>query len=145
MELITYTEAMDILGGKIDTIRHAVSRGDLTRAGRQKRNIYLIKEQVELFKGRKLSRESLNGANKALWYKYEQEASQSQALGAAVVDDEMLMQRIKQALLEQQAEQAEQEAERARQRAIKAREEKERFHEGHPFLMRVKARDLVRA
>lgn len=154
MELIFYDKAAQIIGCTEGSLRHAVSRGELTRAARKGRFLCLIREQVELFKGRRISYNSLSPEDKALWRKYadqvntiESQSQSSQARDVAVLDQDTLMQVVKQALLEQQAEQAEKEAEEARQRAIKAREqsEKERFHEGHPFLLRVKARDLVRA
>ena len=101
MELITYNEALDVLErGKIDTIRHAVSRGDLTRAGRQKRNIFLIKEQVELFKGRKISRESLNPSDRIKWERYANEVHKAQASGTTI--DEEAVRRIAQESYSQQ-------------------------------------------
>lgn len=75
MELIFYSEAANLLGVKLDTLKHAVSRGELTKAGHDGRNVCLIKEQVMLFKGRRLSKSSLNTAKMLEWQRYA-EASQ---------------------------------------------------------------------
>lgn len=78
MELIYYTEAAALLGVKLDTLKHAVSRGELTKAAHHGRNVCLIKEQVMLFKGRRLSHDTLKPADKALWHSYAKEAVHDQ-------------------------------------------------------------------
>lgn len=134
MELITYTEALNVLGCKIDTLRHAVSRGDLTRAGRQQRNTYLLKEQVELFSGRQISRQSLSPADKAKWERCKREAIKLQTPGGAPVDEEAINRMIEQKVRSQFLQQ---EAARLRKEEETARQKRERLEQENPFLMAV--------
>jgi hypothetical protein len=85
MKLISYTEAAQILGIKLDTLYQAVepSRGVLTKAGRRGSNGLLCEEQVRLFLGdnprtgrkKRLSLNALTIEERALWQKYANEAS----------------------------------------------------------------------
>lgn len=70
MTPITYREAVDILGIVEGSLHHAVSRGVLTRLPREGVYQRLAKEQVELFKGKRLSLSALNDKERRLWQKY---------------------------------------------------------------------------
>lgn len=77
MQLITYDEAIKILSISSGTLKHAINeRRVLTKAGRNGRNMLLIKEQVMLFTGvnpntgnkKRLSFEALTPAEKQQWH-----------------------------------------------------------------------------
>lgn len=71
---IYYDEAAKIIGVTVDSLKQAVSRGELTRAGYKGHYQTVVKEQVELFKGRRISYKSLSESDKVLWHKYAQGA-----------------------------------------------------------------------
>jgi excisionase family DNA binding protein len=98
MELIFYDEAAKILAVSIDTLKQAVSRGELTRAGMQGNRQRLIKEQVNIFTGvnprtgrkKRLSRDALTEYERALWHRYEQETLTPSMPARAIVDEETI-------------------------------------------------------
>ncbi len=97
MELIFYDKAVEILGVSIDTLKHAVMRGDLTTAGTQGNRQRLIREQVMLFYGinprtgnkKRISYNSLSEQEQALWNRYAREA-QHIPLSVTPVDEEAI-------------------------------------------------------
>ena len=64
---ITYLEAERMLGVASGTVRIAVSRGVLTLLPRQGVKQKLSREQVLLFKGKRLSLSSLDDNERKLW------------------------------------------------------------------------------
>lgn len=90
MELIQYPEAASILSVKMNTINQAIERGVLTRAGRNGRNMLLLKEQVMLFTGnnvhtgnpKRLSLASLSSSEYKQWQRLQTEAFASFAASA---------------------------------------------------------------
>jgi hypothetical protein len=68
MTPINYEEASNLLGISVGTLKHAIGRGALTRLPRQGVNQLLMKEQVELFKGKRLSLSSLSNEARARWH-----------------------------------------------------------------------------
>jgi hypothetical protein len=76
---IDYKQAADLLGVSIGNIRTAASRGMFTKLPVTNQKQHLIKEQVELFQGKKQIRKgALSREEAALWHKYDQLAAQSQ-------------------------------------------------------------------
>ncbi len=90
MELIFYDEAARIIGVTVGSLKHAVSRGELTRAGHQGHNQRLIREQVMLFEGRHISRKSLNPTDKEIWQRCANEASQGLPIETSGLDEEAI-------------------------------------------------------
>jgi hypothetical protein len=74
LEQITYKEAADILGKHIVTIRDAVSHGVLTQVPSTKQKKYVIRKQVELFKGKRLWHSALNHDERKQWETYRDTA-----------------------------------------------------------------------
>jgi hypothetical protein len=76
MEKITYKDAAALLGITIDSLRHGIMRGTLSRTtdGRT-RYAKLIKEQVELFKGKCLAFKVLTDEEKQIWQWYDEQAA----------------------------------------------------------------------
>ncbi len=72
---ITYKQASEILGIPVDTLKHAVGRGMLTPLPRQGLERHLISEQVELFKGKRISLATLTKEQKEVWKKYREIAT----------------------------------------------------------------------
>ena len=66
-EKMTYEEAADYLGKQIGTITHAVTRGVLTPLREKGRKAFLPRQQVELFKGKRLSKEALSKSELETW------------------------------------------------------------------------------
>lgn len=72
MEQITYKHASEILNVVYGTIKQAVTRGNLTRVAERDKQTYLIKEQVDLFKGKnRISIRALNTEELEQWTKYK--------------------------------------------------------------------------
>lgn len=72
---INYTDLAELLGVDLNTLRHAVSRGVLTRLPKQGLVQPLIKEQGMLFQGKKrLSLASLKTHEREQWEAYAQRA-----------------------------------------------------------------------
>lgn len=67
MTPIKYNDAADLLGVDVGTLRHAVTRGALTRLPRRGQIQPIIREQAMLFKGKRLSLNSLNESARAEW------------------------------------------------------------------------------
>ena len=67
---IGYQEAAEILDISIHTVRQAAVYNVLTRLPRKGLEQRLIKEQVELFKDKKLSLEALNTDELRIWLEY---------------------------------------------------------------------------
>lgn len=75
MRLIFYEDAAYLLSIEVDTLKHAIKRGVLTRAGRQGRKMCLFEDQVRLFVGvnprtghkKRLSFEALTPDEKHQW------------------------------------------------------------------------------
>lgn len=133
MELIFYPEASTITGATVGSVAHAVSRGDLTRAGRNGRKLCLIREQVELFRGRHISYDALTEKDKAIWQRCAQEGAR--LMGATTINEEAINRMIEQKV---KAQFVQQEVARLKQEEDRAREKRERFEEEYrPFLMAV--------
>lgn len=78
MGKITYKQACEVLGVEMVTIHKAVAKGLLTRCAHHTRTAMLLQEQVELFKGKRLSERSLTLQEKELWDKYKAMAEGSE-------------------------------------------------------------------
>ena len=76
METVFYDEAAELLGISVDAIRHSVSgkRKALTVLPRQGQKQRLVKEQVMLFKGKRLSLSALSMQERKTWERYASEA-----------------------------------------------------------------------
>lgn len=70
MEPIYYDEAIELLDISMDTLRHGVTRRVLTPLPRQGQRQRLMKEQVLLFKGKRLSLAALSPDERQVWAKY---------------------------------------------------------------------------
>lgn len=81
MEAIYYDEAAALLGITSSALRHSVSgeRKALTLLPRQGQKQRLIKEQVLLFKGKRLSLTTLNPQERQKWYEYAAMATTEQS------------------------------------------------------------------
>ncbi len=144
MEPIFYDKAAEILGVTVGTLAHAVSRGELTRAGMQGSKQRLIKEQVLLFTGinprtghkKRISYDALSEKEQALWHRYANELNSSTSTTPAPPDfDKLINEKIREELARLElARIEEQKREIARQ--------EERFHKANPFL---KERNLIPA
>lgn len=64
---ISDKEAAKLLGVSYGAIRQSVARGDLTRVPMAGRIQHVAKEQVMLFRGKKMLRSSLNGNERKAW------------------------------------------------------------------------------
>ena len=82
MQTISYKQAQDILGVKYVTIKDAVLYGRLTKCAGVTGSL-LLREQVELFKNKKISPNSLNLEERALWEEYKKIAENADLLKAA--------------------------------------------------------------
>ena len=67
---IGYQEAAEILDISIHTVRQAAVYNALTRLPRKGNEQKLIKEQVELFKGKRISLDSLDTDELRIWLEY---------------------------------------------------------------------------
>lgn len=83
MQTISYKQAQDILGVKYVTIKDAVLYGRLTKCAGVTGSL-LLKEQVELFRNKKISPNSLNLEERALWEEYKKIAENADLLKAAI-------------------------------------------------------------
>ena len=77
MNQITYKQACELLDVSIDTIKHAVKDGKLTRCADNLKRAVLLQEQVELFKGKRISERSLSLEERELWKQYKRIAESS--------------------------------------------------------------------
>ena len=82
MQTISYKQAQEILGVKYVTIKDAVLYGRLTKCAGVTGSL-LLKEQVELFKNKKISPNSLTLEEKTLWDEYKKIAENADLLKAA--------------------------------------------------------------
>jgi len=76
---IKYEEASNLLGVASGSLRHAVRRGVLTQLPREGVYQHVIKEQVELFRGKWLSLSSLDAKERAIWQALHDEVYPSPA------------------------------------------------------------------
>lgn len=144
MKLIFYDEAAKILEVSVDTLAHAVSRGELTKAGLQGNRRQLIEEQVILFTGinprtgnkKRISLAALSPAERQAWQHYADEASKGYTVTAPVVDEEAIREMVRHELSRQRFEEIQQNATRKEAEALAAREERARFLKANPFLQR---------
>lgn len=83
MQTITYRQAADLLEVKYATIKNAVLYGKLTRCATPAGEASLLKEQVELFKSKRISTKSLNLEEKNLWQEYKKIAENTELLALA--------------------------------------------------------------
>ena len=83
MQTISYKQACEILGVKYVTIKDAVLYGRLTKCAGTSGSL-LLKEQVQLFRGKKISVSSLTLEEKQLWEKYKKTAENAELLKAAI-------------------------------------------------------------
>lgn len=67
MEQITYKQACDLLGVKYVTVKDAVLYGRLTRCAYPEKQAMLLKKQVELFKGKRISDRALSLEDRQKW------------------------------------------------------------------------------
>lgn len=73
MTPVTYSDLTELLSVDLGTLRHAVSRGVLTRLPKQGLVQPFIKEQAMLFRGKKrLSLNSLNASERVEWARFAQ-------------------------------------------------------------------------
>lgn len=79
MQTITYKQAADLLKVKYATIKNSVLYGKLTRCAIPG-EAALLREQVELFKGKRISTKSLNLEEKSLWQEYKKIAENTELL-----------------------------------------------------------------
>lgn len=80
MQKITYLQAADLLGVKYATIKNAVLHKKLTRCTSRTSEAMLLKEQVELFKNKRISEKALNLEEKAMWDQYKEIAENPELL-----------------------------------------------------------------
>lgn len=83
LQKITYKHAAEILEVKYATIKNAVLYRKLTRCVSPVNETLLLREQVELFKGKRISEKALNLEEKALWDQYKKIAENTNLLEAA--------------------------------------------------------------
>ena len=72
---VTYEEAAMQLDVSKETIKQAIVRKVLTPLPKEGRLRYLMRGQVELFRGKRLSLSSLRGDDRKLWEKYREHAT----------------------------------------------------------------------
>jgi hypothetical protein len=80
MEQITYKQACEILNVKYVTIKDAVLYGKLTRCVYPEKQAMLLKAQVELFKGKRISVNALSLEDRQKWEEYKSVAMNKNAL-----------------------------------------------------------------
>ncbi len=85
MEQVTYEEASELLGKHIDNVRRAAMLGVITQIPSAKRVKYFIREQVLLFKGKRLSLSDLNQNERKQWEMYRDAASNPLGLDTVTV------------------------------------------------------------
>src|SRR5204862_659909 len=68
---VTYEQAREILDVSMQAIKNAALNDVLTRCFHNTKRAVLLREQVELFKGKRLSIRSLSLKEKELWGKYK--------------------------------------------------------------------------
>jgi hypothetical protein len=71
MMTISYEETAALLGVDIGTVKHAVGRGVFTRPPRVGRMQPLLREQVEIFKGKRLTLSALSNDERKKWYELD--------------------------------------------------------------------------
>lgn len=71
MNTLSYKEASSLLGISVDTLKQAIGRGVITSIPSTHKTKYLMKEQVELFKGKRLSTDDLTPQEKTAWEGYK--------------------------------------------------------------------------
>lgn len=144
MELIFYDEAARLLDVSIGSLAHAVSRGELTKAGLLGTKQRLIKEQVMLFRGtnprtggkKRISYNSLTSQEQAIWNRYADELASPER--KAISDDvkKTLAELVKEELARQELARLQAEEKEAQREAQRRQAEKERIFKDNPFLMR---------
>jgi len=77
---ITYRQAASMLGCAIGTIHQAVSKKNLTKVLAPGREGRLVRKQVELFVGKQIRLNMLDGSERAIWGRCQDEAN-APALG----------------------------------------------------------------
>lgn len=82
METVTYRQACELLGVKYVTIKDAVLYGRLTKC--VTKGTYLLREQVALFKNKRISLNALTEEEKALWKEYKDIAENPKLLELAL-------------------------------------------------------------
>lgn len=135
MQPVFYDEAAEILGVSLDTLTHAVARGELTRAGMQGNRRRLIKEQVLLFAGvnprtghkKRISYDSLSQDEQALWHRYAHEVNNIAPQQTTTDIEKLVSEKIREELARQELARIEEQ-----KRDIASKEE--RFHKDYPFL-----------
>ncbi|SRR5579885_1195483 len=136
MELIFYDETARLLGVSVDTVKHAVSRGELTTAGTLGNRQRLIKEQVMLFAGvnprtghkKRISYNALSADEQRQWHHYANELDRVGSALATPDIEQIISEKVREEL-------ARQEYARLAEQEKKLAEQKERFHKEHPFLI----------
>ena len=83
MRMITYKQAAELLEIKYATIKNSVLYGKLTRCALSTGEAMLLREQVELFKNKRISLKALNIKEKELWEEYKKIAENSELLALA--------------------------------------------------------------
>lgn len=129
MELIFYDKAAKILEVTDSTLAHAVSRGELTRAGMQGNRRLLIEEQVMLFTGvnprtgrkKRISYEGLSEQEKALWNHYACAVNSGSNAPSTLDIEKLIDQKIKEELARQEFELLEEQESKIAQRKEKIR------------------------
>ena len=86
MQTISYKQACELLGVKYVTIKDAVLYGRLTKCAGVSGSL-LLKGQVELFKNKKISPNSLTLEEREMWENYKKIAENSELLKSAISSD----------------------------------------------------------
>lgn len=96
MQTITYKQAAELLGVEYITIKQAVTRGALSKTPRS----LLIREQVELFKNKRISQKALSIQEQMKWEKYAEMASETkEEMSFAIKNIEIRQEQLEQKIV----------------------------------------------
>lgn len=90
MGKVTYKQACEVLDVEMVTIHKAIAKGLLTRCAHNTKTAMLLQEQIELFKGKRISERSLSLKEKELWEQYKQIAEDPESATDADHFDEVI-------------------------------------------------------
>lgn len=145
---ISYKQAAEVLGVSMQTIKTAVMEGRLTRCAHNTRTAMLLYNQVELFKGKRISEKTLTLVEKDQWERYRDIAKSPELLAQVEMQeslspnidlDKLIEQKVEEKMqpyIREQADMFEKEEELLRER-------KERFHKANPFLWKQREKVAV--
>lgn len=83
MQKITYRQAAELLGVQYETIKNAVFYNRLTKCATSSSESMLLREQVELFRNKRISTKKLNLEERRLWEEYKKIAESTELLDLA--------------------------------------------------------------